>query len=83
MPKKDNIIKQVCATLGITQKALAKKIGLHEMTVSRWARGYDNIPQWAEVLFSLMLRESKNDEVAKKALEISDLIKKTFADYKS
>jgi transcriptional regulator with XRE-family HTH domain len=34
-------------TLGITQRTLAKRLGLREETVSRWANGKIEVPQYA------------------------------------
>ncbi len=37
LEKDNNIIKQTCKELGITQKELAEKIGVHEVTVRGWS----------------------------------------------
>ncbi len=33
----DNLVKKTCRELGITQKELAEKIGVHEVTVRNWS----------------------------------------------
>jgi transcriptional regulator with XRE-family HTH domain len=41
---KENLVKKTCKELGITQKELAKKIGITERTISRYATG-ETIPK--------------------------------------
>ena len=55
----ENIVKKVCKELGITQKELAKKMGVHEETVSKWSRGIIEIPQMALHHFELLKIEKK------------------------
>lgn len=55
--KDNSIIKQYCKKLGLTQKQLAKEIGVTETTISQWARGAVPVPKWG--LKSLHLLEIK------------------------
>jgi len=57
--EKENIVKRTCKELGITQKELAKDIGVSEDAVSKWARGVVDTPKWAGRLFGLLLIEKK------------------------
>ena len=35
----ENLVRKTCKELGITQKELAKRIGVSERTISTWAKG--------------------------------------------
>lgn len=54
-----NIVKDTAKELGITQKQLAEYIGVHENTISGWARGTVEIPPMATKLFELLKVEKK------------------------
>ena len=51
--KEDNLVKQVCSKLGITQKELAKKLDVTEQTIVRWVKKPEEIT--AQSLFTLNL----------------------------
>ncbi len=55
----ENIIKQTCKELGITQKELAEEIRVGENTVGQWARGKVETPKWAIKMFDLLKTEKK------------------------
>jgi len=57
----ENIVKRVCRELGITQKELARKIGVAENTVSQWARGIVETPKWALKMFELLKKAEDYD----------------------
>ncbi|MDR0666913.1 MAG: helix-turn-helix transcriptional regulator [Campylobacteraceae bacterium] len=61
--KIDNIVKQTCKELGITQKELAERIGVAENTVSQWSRGVSPLPQWAVKTFELLKIETKYNTI--------------------
>lgn len=61
---KSNIIKETIKELGITQKQLAENIGVHENTVSGWARGTE-IPQMVIKLLELLIIEKKYNTAKK------------------
>lgn len=68
----ENIIKQTCKKLGITQKKLAEEMGVSEQTVSSWSRGINEVPYWALKMFELMLKVKDNTQSEK---VIADAIK--------
>ena len=45
-PMGDNIVKQTCEELELTQKELAEKIGASEGTVRNWSSS-NELPKWA------------------------------------
>jgi len=55
----ENIVKKTAKDLGLTQKELAEYIGVHENTISGWARGTVEIPQMAIKLLELLKIEKK------------------------
>ncbi|MDD5549384.1 MAG: helix-turn-helix transcriptional regulator, partial [Sulfurovaceae bacterium] len=61
--KKDNIVKSTAKALGMTQKELAEHIGVHEETLSRWARGTAEMPDMAKKLFELLIIEKKYNTI--------------------
>lgn len=50
---KENIVKQVCRELNITQRELAERIDIPPTTISGWANG--EIPKMTELALKLML----------------------------
>lgn len=38
-------LKRIRKALGIDQVALAKRLGVHPITLSRWERGFSRIPK--------------------------------------
>lgn len=57
----ENIIKQTCKELGITQKELAEEMRVGENTVSQWSRGVIETPKWAIKMFDLLKTENKHN----------------------
>ncbi len=55
--KKDNLIKEVCKELEITQKELSEQLDVPQSTVSGWANG--DIPKMTEKALKLII-ENKN-----------------------
>ena len=47
MEKEENLVKKTCRELGITQKELAKKIGVSTRTLTNWSNKSIKIPQMA------------------------------------
>lgn len=67
----ENIIKQVCQKLVISQKELADILGVQPTVVSNWAKG--QIPKTASIALALLLENKTlrdNMEIIKKAHEI-------------
>lgn len=58
MEEKENIVKKVCAELGITQKELAEELGSHLTTVQKWVSS-DDIPKMATKSLELLLENKK------------------------
>jgi transcriptional regulator with XRE-family HTH domain len=59
----ENIVKRTCKELGITQKELAERIGVHENTVSLWARGAIEMPEWSYKMMELLIIEKKYNTI--------------------
>ena len=57
----ENIVKQVCSELGITQADLARKLDVPQSTVGTWAQG--KIPKMVEVALELMIEVKEKDEI--------------------
>ena len=71
MSEEQNIVKKVCAELGITQKELAEELDVPQPTVTRWSKG--DIPKMTKIALELMLenKELKEKfEILKKAHKI-------------
>lgn len=58
MSEENNIVKKVCAELGITQKELAEELGSHLTTVQKWVSS-DDIPKMATKSLELLLENKK------------------------
>jgi len=68
-----NIVKETAKELGMTQKELAKIIGVHEETVSKWSRGVVDVPEWAIKMFDLLKTEQKYNTI--KQLIVDEITK--------
>lgn len=71
MQEKDNIVKRVCAELGITQRELAERMDIPESTIARWKSG--DIPRLAELYLNALLENidlKTKLQIIKKANEI-------------
>lgn len=75
----NNIVKQVCKELGVTQKELAEELGVSEGTVNRWASKPEEVTPQAMKTFNLIL---ENVELKRKVNKYSDFFKmlKKFQD---
>lgn len=74
MSEEQNIVKKVCAELGITQKELAEKLGASEGTVRNWSSS-NELPQWALNFIETILEHKKDKEIATKFKELLNLVK--------
>lgn len=72
--EEQNIVKKVCAELGITQKELAEKLGASEGTVRNWSSS-NELPQWALNFIETLIEHKKDKEIATKFKELLNLIK--------
>ncbi|WP_086256449.1 DNA-binding transcriptional regulator [Campylobacter vicugnae] len=61
-------IKAICAELNITQNELAKMLGIHYTTFSKWK---DAIPKNSEITLDLLL---ENHRLKNKLAKINDAI---------
>ncbi len=68
LEKDNNIIKQTCKMLGITQKELAERIGVSQNTISSWKHNYQ-IPDLAIKVFELLQYKNECDNY-KKTVEL-------------
>ena len=71
--KEENIVKKVCKELGITQKELAERMGVNDVTVRNWS-SKGNPPDWAVKFMNLLLEYEKVKEKAEKAKQIAILL---------
>ncbi len=55
----ENIVKQTCKELGITQKELAERLEVPQSTVSGWAK--NDIPKMTQLALELLIK-NKNLE---------------------
>ena len=53
-----NLVKQTCKELGITQKELAERIGVHNVTVRNWT-SKGNIPEMAKNMMILLVEKKE------------------------
>jgi len=58
----DNLVKTACSRLDITQKELAKIMGVTDRTLSRYATS-ENIPKSVENHIKLLLEDRKKSEI--------------------
>ncbi|MDX2323522.1 helix-turn-helix transcriptional regulator [Campylobacter hepaticus] len=68
---KENIIKQVCEELNITQRQLSEMLQISESTIARWKNG--NLPRLTELFLKTMLENielKRKLETIKKAHQI-------------
>jgi len=52
-------VRRLRHRLGLTQLALAERIGVHPFTVSRWERGVVNVPEPTAQLLRLLAKARK------------------------
>ncbi|WP_060826161.1 helix-turn-helix transcriptional regulator [Sulfurospirillum cavolei] len=69
----ENIVKNVCAELGINQKELAEQIGAAEATVRNWSAGKE-IPAWAHKSMDMLIELKKYRELSTTAKKFINLI---------
>ncbi len=72
----ENIVKQTCKELGLTQKELAEELGMKPTALSNWANG--DIPIIGEKALKLLLENKK----LKNDLNTLAKAHKILADYK-
>lgn len=58
----NNIVKQVCKELGVTQKELAEMIGINDGTIRQWS-SKGEVPEWAIKFFDVLIDNKKKDSI--------------------
>lgn len=71
---KNNVVKEVCKELGITQKRLAHILEVPEGTVSSWAVK-DDIPRLGRKAIEFYMMNQKNEEIVQRFKELLSLVK--------
>ncbi len=66
--KEENLVKKTCRELGITQKELAKRVGVSNTTISDWNNYRTPIPKWAENSMQMLI-ELKEFQAIKKGFQ--------------
>ncbi len=61
--KEENLVKETCRELGITQKELAEMIGVSNNAVSTWKNEKKQIPKWGFRLLELIQTELKYNQL--------------------
>lgn len=69
----ENIVKRTAKELGISQKELAERLKTSEVSLSRWAKGQIEIPEWALEMFELLKTEKKYHEAKAKFKELDNI----------
>jgi transcriptional regulator with XRE-family HTH domain len=70
-----NLVKQTCKELGITQKELAERLGIKEVTINKWSSSGE-VPLQGSKAIGLLLENEK----MKKDLHIVELFKNYIKD---
>jgi DNA-binding transcriptional regulator YiaG len=73
---KDNIVKQLCKEMGITQKELSKILEVPEGTVSSWAVK-NEIPRLGKKAIEFYMENKKQEEIIKSYKEFVHLLQHT------
>ena len=69
---KENIVKNTCLVLGISQKDLADKMGISEGTVRNWSSSGE-IPQWGLNFINTLIECKKDKDIATKLKELINI----------
>ncbi len=77
-PSKDNIVKQYCKMLGITQKELAKILEIPEGTVSSWAVK-NEIPRLGKKAIEFYIENQKKEQIIQSYKSFVDMLQKESA----
>lgn len=58
MPMTPKQLRQAIGRLGLTQQAMADRLGVHVQTVKKWLAGDRRIPEPVVLLIAVWLREA-------------------------
>ncbi|MBR8464427.1 helix-turn-helix transcriptional regulator [Campylobacter sp. faydin G-24] len=70
----ENIVKRVCSELGITQRELAERLGLHITAVQKWVANADDLPLQTQKVLELVLENHHLKSKVEKIDKILNLI---------
>lgn len=73
MSDKNNLVKEVCKELDITQKELANRLGTHLTTVQKWAAS-DELPSMAQKAIELLIENKKHKEIVDTYKKLQQLL---------
>ena len=75
----ENIVKKVCAELGITQRELAERLGVHITAVQKWVANANELPLQTQKVLELVLEnhrlKTKVEKIEKIISLFNELIK--------
>lgn len=74
-PDNENIVKKVCAELGITQKALSEVMKINEVTVRNWS-SKGQIPDSSITFMELLLENKKLKVESQEMKQVFSLLNK-------
>jgi len=66
----ENLVKKTCRELGITQKELAKRMGIAYRTINAWNSGKTDTPEWAIKMFDFFKMEVEYKSLKNKLIEV-------------
>lgn len=79
MTADENIVKKVCAELGITQRELAERLGVHITAVQKWVANANELPLQTQKVLELVLEnhrlKTKVEKIEKIISLFNELIK--------
>lgn len=75
----ENIVKKVCKELGITQRELAERLGVHITAVQKWVANANELPLQTQKVLELVLEnhrlKTKVDKIEKIISLFNELIR--------
>ena len=79
MAEDENIVKRVCKELGITQRELAERLGVHITAVQKWVANANELPLQTQKVLELVLEnhhlKTKVEKIEKIISLFNELIK--------
>ncbi len=79
MTSDENIVKKVCRELGITQRELAERLGVHITAVQKWVANANELPLQTQKVLELVLEnhhlKTKVEKIEKIISLFNELIK--------
>lgn len=79
MTADENIVKRVCKELGITQRELAERLGVHITAVQKWVANANELPLQTQKVLELVLEnhhlKTKVEKIEKIISLFNELIK--------